>query len=505
MTPLSRTLLAAPGALPAGVTSGPLATYPERIVQFGEGNFLRAFADWMVDELNAQGLLKSQVLVVQPIRQGLADALNAQDGLYTVLVRGVEKGKVMENRRVVTAVRRAINPYDKWAELVGTFEGSDLRFVISNTTEAGIAYVAEAYDPARCPESFPAKIATLLYARYQAVKGNRDRGLVFLPCELIEKNGTNLRECVLQHAAAWKLPAEFAAWVRNANVFLNTLVDRIVAGYPKAEAAQIGASLKFEDKLLVASEHYHLWVLEGPAELAAELPFARAGLNVIWTDDLTPYRSRKVRVLNGGHTSSVLAAYAAGVDTVREMCDDPLLGKFLRRVMFDEIVPQVAQPEAERAAYAEAVLERFANPFVRHELLSISLNSVSKWKVRVLPSFLDAATRNNGKLPRLLAFSLAALVWFYRGEKQADGSYAGVRNGERYPIKDDAPVLAFFAAAWAKADKDGDLAGLAKSVLAQKDFWGRDLNEISGFAALLTADLQSLKERGARATLTALL
>lgn len=504
MISLSRSHLATRGALPAGVTYGPLTVFPERIVQFGEGNFLRAFADLMFDELNARGLLQSNVLVVQPIRAGLADALNAQDGLYTVLVRGTEKGRVVERRRIVTAVRRALNPYDRWADLVATFTGPDLRFVLSNTTEAGIAYVTEAHDPARCPESFPAKIAALLHARFQACGGAAAPGLVFLPCELIEKNGANLRECVLLHAAAWGLPPEFAAWVRHANVFVNTLVDRIVAGYPKAEAAQLEAELGFADRLLVASEVYQLWVLEGPAELAAELPFDRAGLNVIWTDDLTPYRSRKVRVLNGAHTSSVLAAHAAGVDTVRDMCDDPLLGGFLRRVLFDEIVPEVAQPEAERQAFAEAVLERFANPFVRHELLSISLNSVSKWKVRVLPSFLDGVTRRGGRPPRLLAFSLAALVWFYRVQRQADGSYAGERAGGLYPVRDDAAVLEFFATAWAQAERDGDFAGLARSVLARTEFWGRDLGEIAGLADLLASDLASLRRQGMRATLAQL-
>lgn len=495
----------ATGQLPAGVTRGSLERFPERIVQFGEGNFLRAFADWMIDELNSRDLLRSRVLVVQPIRQGLAAALNAQDGLYTVLARGTDQGRVVDSARIVTAVSRALDPYAQWAALVAAFTGNDLRFVISNTTEAGIAYVEEAFDPSRCPESFPAKIAALLHARFEAQRGSPERGLVFLPCELIGKNGASLRECVLKHAAAWKLPAEFSVWVNESNVFLNTLVDRIVAGYPKAEAAALANRFGYEDKLLVASEIYHLWVIEGPLEIAAELPFTRAGLNVVWTDDLTPYRNRKVRVLNGGHTSSALAAYAAGANTVRELCDDPLLGAFLRRVVFDEIVPQVAQPEAERIAYAGAVLERFANPFMHHELLSIALNSVSKWKVRVLPSLLDAVARNNGRLPRLLAFSLAALVWFYRGEKQADGSFVGRRHSEPYTIRDDAPVIEFFAAAWARANKGHDFTTLAQTVLARTDFWGRDLNDEAGFTATLAEDLANIHKAGMRSTLAGLL
>ena len=503
MTTLTRSLLQETRQLPAGVACGPLDTFPERIVQFGEGNFLRAFADWMIDELNGRGLLHSQVLVVQPIRTGQAAMLNAQNGLYTVLVRGTEHGRVVETPRVVTAVRRALDPYTQWADLVAAFTSGEMRFVLSNTTEAGIAYVPEAYDPSRCPESFPAKVATLLHARYEAVNGHPERGLVFLPCELIEKNGANLRECVLKHISTWKLSPRFYRWVETANLFLNTLVDRIVPGYPKTEAADITAKFAYEDRLLVASEHFHLWVIEGPAELESELPFGRAGLNVIWTDNLTPYRDRKVRVLNGAHTGSVLAAYAAGVNTVREMMEDPQLGAYVRRLVFDEILPHVAQPEAERAAYAEAVLERFRNPFVRHELLSISLNSVSKWKVRVLPSLLDWATA--GRLPPLLAFSLSALIWFYRGDRQPDGALQGLRLKDRYPIRDDAPILEFFEKVWAQADVDRDWNALAAAVLGRKELWGRDLNEIPGLTATVVADLGSITSRGMRNTVTDLL
>lgn len=500
MTTLTRSLLTKASALPAGVACGPLATFPERIVQFGEGNFLRAFADWMIDELNGRGLLQSQVLVVQPIRQGLAAQLNAQDGLYTVLVRGTENGQVVESPRVVTAVRRALDPYASWAELVATFEGNDLRFVLSNTTEAGIAYSAEAFDPARCPESFPAKIAALLYARFRAVRGHPERGLVFVPCELIERNGTQLRECVLRHAQAWGLPAEFTQWVGEANVFLNTLVDRIVPGYPKAEADALAAKLSYRDNLLVASEHFHLWVIEGPRELEAELPFARAGLNVVWTDDLTPYRSRKVRVLNGAHTGSVLAAFVAGATTVKEMMDDELTAAFVYRLVFDEIVPHLAQPAEERRAYAEAVLERFRNPFVRHELLSISLNSVSKWKVRVLPSLLDAAAANRS-VPPLLSFSLAALLWFYRGHREPDGRVLGRRGDEKYPIRDDEAVLDFFVREWALVEETGDRFEFTKNALAQTQFWGRDLNQVPGLTFSVAVSLERIASLGMRETL----
>lgn len=504
MSLLTRALLAQPTVLPAGVTAGPLATFPERIVQFGEGNFLRAFADWMIDDLNGRGLLQSQVLVVQPIRQGLAAQLNAQDGLYTVLVRGTENGKVVEAPRVVTAICRALDPYANWSDLVASFQSEELRFILSNTTEAGIAYVGEVFDAGRCPESFPAKIATLLHARFLAVGGRRERGLVFVPCELIDRNGTQLRECVLKHAAAWGLPAEFVQWVKDACVFLNTLVDRIVPGYPKAEVAALTAKLGYEDRLMVASEHFHLWVIEGPKHLEAELPFARAGLNVVWTDDLAPYRNRKVRVLNGAHTGSVLAAYAAGANTVQDMMNDSLLAALVQQLVFEEIVPYLDLPDAERRAYAEAVLERFRNPFVRHELLSISLNSVSKWKVRVLPSLLDAVAEKREVTP-LLAFSLAALLWFYRGHREPDGRVLGRRGAETYPIRDDEAVLDFFVREWALVGQTGDHFRFAQNALAQTQFWGRDLNALPGLTAAVDIALQRIAVLGMRETMKRLL
>lgn len=502
-TSLSRSYLRAQKQLAPCVVRGPAEDYPERVVQFGEGNFLRGFADWMIDEANAQQLFRGHVLVAQPIRQGMAGALNAQDGVYTLLMRGVENGKVVEARRIITATRRAVNPYEQWSELVRAFRGRDVRFVVSNTTEAGIAYVPEASAHGICPESFPAKIAALLYERYVAVHGDPKKGLVFLPCELIDRNGDNLRKIVLEHARNWALPGGFATWVRDANYFLNTLVDRIVPGYPSAEAEQLRTELGYEDKLIVAAEYFHLWVIEGPKHLADELPLAKAGLNVVWTDDLTPYRTRKVRVLNGAHTSSVLAAFLAGLDTVREMVEDPVFGGLLRRAVFDEILPTVALPDAEKRAYAESVLERFRNPFVRHELLSIALNSVSKWKVRVLPSLLDYQAAR-GAVPPTLAFSLAGLMAFYRGEALTANELRGRREKGSYSIRDDAAVLAYFAEAWRKANRTGDLPSFVCQTLRRPELWGQDLTLVPGLAAAVTHGLQAIVSRGARAAAEAL-
>jgi len=497
-TTLSRTYLGAQKKLAPSLTRGPAGHFPERVVQFGEGNFLRGFADWMIDEVNSRGLFDGHVLIAQPIRHGMAAELNAQDGVYTLLMRGVQNNRVIEERRIITASRRAVNPYDQWAELVAAFRGSDLRFVVSNTTEAGITYTAEPHVPGVCPESFPAKIAALLHERFLAVHGDPARGLVFLPCELIDRNGDNLRKTVLQHVQAWGLPLGFAAWVTQANYFLNTLVDRIVPGYPKAEAEKLGKEFGYDDKLIVAAEYFHLWVIEGPKHIADELPFTKAGLNVVWTDDMTPYRTRKVRVLNGAHTASVLAAFAAGIDTVRDMVADPVLGSFLRRAVFDEILPFVALPDAEKLEYAESVMERFCNPFVRHELLSISLNSVSKWKVRVLPSLLDYQ-KARGKVPPALALSLAALIWFYRGEPVSKNELRGKRGELPYPIRDDAHVLEFFAAVWKQAGAKGDWRALTVATLTRTDFWGQDLTLVPGLADAIAHALARMATGGVRA------
>jgi tagaturonate reductase len=344
---LNRTLLAQ-GKLNAD-TAAPSRKKPIGILQIGDGNFLRGFADWMIDIANDAGLINGEVTLVQPLPQGIAELMNAQDGLYTVLLRGVQNGKPVDSRRVVSCVKNALNPYAQWDAMLAIARNPALRFVISNTTEAGIAYAEEALVDQQCPANFPAKVAALLLARYQVLGESRAPGLVFLPCELIEANGAKLAACVLRYAEAWKLPAEFAAWVKASNVFCNTLVDRIVPGFPAGDAEALYAQLGYTDPLLVAAEPFHLWVIEAPDGIAEEFPLHKAGLDVVWTDDLSPYRTRKVRILNGAHTASSLAAFSAGLDTVRSMTEDPVVSKYLAQVMFDEIVPFVPCPRPSAA------------------------------------------------------------------------------------------------------------------------------------------------------------
>jgi tagaturonate reductase len=485
--------------------------FPEKVVQFGEGNFLRAFVDWMIDQANRQGLFGGSVVVVQPLAVGLIDILNEQDGLFTVLLRGARSGQPVDSAEVVSCVRRGLNPYTQWSEFLACAANPDLRFLVSNTTEAGITFVEEPFPTDVCPASFPAKVTALLYTRFQKFAGRPDKGLILIPCELIERNGGRLHEVCLQLAAHWQLGDEFIAWLDAANIFLNTLVDRIVPGYPRDEIEALTVRLGYEDRLLVTGELAHRWVIEGDPRLAAEWPLAQAGLNVIWTDDLRPYRTQKVRVLNGLHTIMAAIAFPAGHDTVHQAIADPLVGGLLRRAAFEEIIPTISGDETERRRYAEAILERFANPFFRHYLMSIALNSVSKFKVRVLPTLLDF-TASHKCVPRILSFSLAGLITLYRGTRIEDGQLQCRRGDQPYAIQDDPPVLAFFCRQWqefqaraAAAASTAEAAqALARQVLAESRFWGQDLNLVPGLTASVAADLTAIIECGPSAALATL-
>ncbi len=461
--------------------------YPVKVLQFGEGNFLRAFIDWMVQEMNDKADFGGAVQIIQPLERGTSDLINAQDGLYTLILRGVEDGKVVERTRVVESVAGCLNAYTEWDKVVAAFLGKEVRYLFSNTTEAGIEYKPEPYTPGKVQTTYPAKLTALVYERFKAGLP----GLVFLPCELIDKNGKLLREDMLRYAADWALDPAFAKWLREDCAFCCTLVDRIVAGYPRAEADELCRKLGYQDNLLDCGEPFHFFVIECDEATERLLPpFRAAGLHVAVVRDQTPYRTRKVRFLNGAHTSTVLAAYLAGFDFVDEVVADPLFGKYMRAVLFDEVFPTVPLPDDEKRAFASAVLERFGNPFAFHRLLSISLNSVSKWKVRVLPSLLDYRQKF-GKLPRLLSFSLAALVAFY---KNRGGTGLGRVNA--YPVSDSPDIVAFFEKVW--ADHASDPAALAEAVLARADYWGMDLNTVPGLADAVADGLRRITADGAR-------
>lgn len=447
--------------------------YPIKVVQFGEGNFLRAFVDYMIDIANEKGVFGGSVAIVKPISFGSLDAFREQDNLYTVLLRGKENGKVINDSRIITSVSRALDAGDDYDEYMALAHLETLRFVVSNTTEAGIVLdTKDSFDG--LPTTYPGKLTKFLYERYTAFDGAPDKGLIILPVELIENNGGKLRECVLSLAKVWNLPDAFVSWINDCNVFCSTLVDRIVTGYPKGYADKVCEELGYEDKLVDIGEPFALWVIESDKDISDELPLDKIGLPVIFTDNQKPYRERKVRVLNGAHTSGVLAGYLYGLDIVRDCMKDDVMGEFIRRVVTDEIVPQVALPIEEVKAFANSVFERFENPFIDHALLSISLNSVSKWKARVLPSLRDCI-KNNGQLPRLITFSFAALLAFYSSnDLREDGLYAKRPAGDEYVIHDDRAVLEFFRES---SGKDGFIEAVCKNT----DFWGEDLTQYDGF------------------------
>ena len=375
---------------------------PERVIQFGEGGFLRGFVDWMIHKVNAKSDFNGSVVVVQPIEMGMCDMLSAQDCLYTHVIRGVEGVE----KDLIDVISRCVKPYEDFDAYLKLAENPDFRFVVSNTTESGIVFSDEDKITDAPPKTFPAKVTLLMKRRYEFGLG----GFIFLPCELIDRNGDNLKACVLKYADLWQLGDGFKKWVEEDNVFTNTLVDRINTGYPKGEDLGLG----YEDNMVNTSEFFHLWVIETEHDLEKELPFSSADLNVIVTrDKLEMYRTRKVRILNGAHTSLVPYALLEGFDTVKSCIDDEGMREHVRKCVFDEIIPTLDLPKDELESYAASVIERFSNPYIKHYLSSIALNSVSKFKVRVLPSILEYIKRY-GKTPTTLVFSLAKLIEFYK-------------------------------------------------------------------------------------------
>jgi tagaturonate reductase len=475
---------------------------PERILQFGGGNFLRAFADWMVDVANRQGVINGRIVVVQSVSRDRGRTVEEQDGYYTVLTRGMRGGVVVDAPEVVTSVSRSLVATDpaQWAEVLRIAASPELRVVLSNTTEAGIVFVPEPLVADAAPTSYPGKLCAVLLERFRRL-GSQARGLIVLPCELIERNGQQLREAVLKTAAHWQLPAEFIAWLDAGTVFCDTLVDRIVPGGAGADADTIAARLGYDDRLLTVAEPYHVWVITAPESVRHELPFDRVGLNVVWSDDLPAWRTKKVRVLNGAHTAMAMLGHLAGATTVIEVMRDAELAALVSRLLVREVAPTLPADPG-NAAYVTAITERFANPFLKHELLAISLNSVAKWKVRLLPTLKDALAA--GRPAPLIVASLAGLILFYRGVLVDGKELAGQCAGRPYAIKDDSAVLATFAARWAAYDRTGDLAGLVDETLGDVGLWGADLRML-GIAAEVAARLHALLTMGARAVVTDLL
>ncbi|WP_426111416.1 tagaturonate reductase [Massilia sp. PWRC2] len=468
--------------------SAPFAL-PIKILQFGQGNFMRGFFDWQIDLLNERSGLNAGVVVVRPRGGSSVPLLDVQDGLFTVLVRGLdEAGAPVRHTRLVDCVQREIDARTMFADFIAQASNPDLRLIVSNTTEAGIAI----NDSDRLDDtpagSFPAKLTQLLWARYQAFDGALDKGVIVLPCELIDDNGPALQRAVQHFARRWQLGAAFSGWLDAACHFCSTLVDRIVTGYPAAEAAAVEAELGYRDQFLVAAEYYYLFVIAGPASLASELKLAGAGLNIELVDDIAPYKKRKVGILNGGHTTLVPVALLAGLESVGQAVADAQVGAWLSAAIDEEIIPALNMERAPLQAFAAEVLRRFHNPAIEHRLASIALNSWSKFAARVMPQLLQYAALNNGRLPRRLVLALAATMVLYRGSV--------------IELSDDAAHLAWFAAAWARVlTGEAGMRELAIGWLANCSVWGRDLNTVPGLTTALTEALGTIVREGMRAAL----
>ena len=458
-----------------------------RVMQFGEGGFLRAFVDEMLDNMNTQCGCDLGVAIVQPLDKGMCRLLNEQDCLYTVMLRGREESGDVKKVKVVGTVLKTVEPYADFQSYLDLAKLDTLRFIVSNTTEAGIVYTGKDSYGDRPQASYPGKLTRFLHERFLLGKP----GFILLPCELIDDNGYHLKDAVLKTAAQWNLGEAFISWLNNENVFCSTLVDRIVTGFPRKELPGLFGELGYEDQQLDTAEPFGLWVIEGPEQVKKELPLDQVN-PVIFTDNVKPYKLRKVRMLNGAHTTMVLGAYLSGLDTVGECMADRDVRPFLEHALYGEIMPNVPLPEQDVREFAEAVLLRFENPFNRHELLSIALNSVSKWTARVLPTLKDYQ-KAKGEIPACLAFGLSSLICFYTGiQANEAGEYFGLRAGNPYPVKDDAHVLAFFAAQ-AKPD--------AHAALSNTALWGEDLTLIPGLEAAVAAQLEAIEKDGIRAAM----
>lgn len=416
----------------------------ETVIQFGEGGFLRGFVDYFFQKLKDRGLFDGSVVIVQPIDKGMCEVLEQQGCEYNLFLRGIDNGQVVDEHTHIDIVSRCVNPYEDYDAYMKLAENPDFRFIVSNTTEAGIEYAADnqfADAPAR---SFPGKLTQLLYKRFKLGL----KGFIVLSCELIDHNGEELEKCCLKYADLWELGEDFKTWLREENDFCSTLVDRIVTGFPRDEHEALCQRIGQQDNMMDTAEIFHLWVIQGDHE--DELPLKTAGFNVVWTDNVDPYKKRKVRILNGAHTSMVLGAHLYGLQTVGECLKDQKVSALLKKCIFQEIIPTIGDTEDNRK-FGEAVLERFSNPFIKHMLLSIALNSVSKFKARVLPTILEYKEQF-GSYPQALTFSLAALIAFYRTDDANDGE----------------EIMSFMKSA------------AVPEILKRDDYWGQDLSPLLG-------------------------
>ena len=482
----------------SGYTGYILENAPEKVLQFGEGNFLRAFVDYWFDLANEKAGWNGKCVLVQPIAPALTGIINEQECLYTLYLRGSQNGQKVDDMRVISSVSRCLNPYEAegFEKMMEVAVSDDLEIIVSNTTEAGIVYDPACQLADKPANSFPGKLTQVLYKRWQAGK----KGIIMLACELIDNNGKELLKCVNQYIAQWELEEEFKNYVNCECTFCGSLVDRIVPGRIRdpQEVAQLEQKHGYADPLLDVGEVFGLWVIEGDPALNDVLPFRKAGLesNVFVAADMTPYKKRKVRILNGAHTGFVLGAYLAGFDIVRDcMADSTVLG-YMNKMLLEEVVPVLPLDQEDCKNFAAAVQDRFNNPFVNHELMSISLNSTSKWRARCMPSFLEYVD-TFGKLPKCMTMSFAAYMAFFSSEIQElneQGLVCRRPKGNTYVCNDDRWALEFYY-----AHKDDSVEDLVHAVMTNEQMWGQDLTAVAGFEAATVANLKKIRTEGALA------
>ena len=473
-------------------TTAHKAIRPEKVIQFGEGNFLRAFVDWIIYNMNDKTDFNGSVVVVQPIEKGMIDMLNAQDCLYHVNLQGLDNGEPVNSLTKIDVISRALNAYTQTDEFMQLAEQPEMRFVISNTTEAGIAFDPGCKLSDKPASSYPGKLTQLLYHRFCHFQGDMSKGLIVFPCELIFLNGHKLKECILQYIDLWELGDEFKHWFLNACGVYATLVDRIVPGFPRKEIDAIKTKLDYDDNMVVQGEFFHLWVIEAPASIADEFPADKAGLNVLFVPSEEPYHERKVTLLNGPHTVLSPVAYLSGINIVRDACLHPVIGKYINKVMCEELMETLNLPKEELQKFAADVLERFVNPFVDHQVTSIMLNSFPKYETRDLPGLKTYLARK-GELPKGLVLGLAAIITYYKGGVRADGAEI---------VPNDAPeIMALLKTLWAT----GDTRKVAEGVLAEESIWKSNLNTIPGLTDLVVQYLDSIQSVGMLETVKSIL
>lgn len=466
-----------------------LPKYPEKIIQFGEGNFLRSFVDWQLDIINKNTDLNAGVAVVRPIDYDTVPLLNTQDGLYTSIIRGInENGEVVKDYRIISSINREIPVYKEFDEYLKLAHNPEMRFIISNTTEAGIVYSDEDKYDDRPQNTFPAKLTRLLHERFKVFNGEVNKGFILMPCELIDYNGEELKKIVLKYAELWNLGEEFKNWLVNGNIWCSTLVDRIVTGYPRAEKDELLKELGYEDNFMTTGEYFYLFVIQGPKDiLTKELRLDKVNLNILIVGDLKPYKLRKVGILNGAHTAMVPVAYLYGIDTVREAMENKDIREFIEKAIDEEIIPALDMDKKELMEFKEAVIKRFQNPYVKHMLMDISLNSMSKYKSRILPQVLETYRRTN-KLPKRLLFSLAALIRFYKGVRE---------NGNVINLRDDKHHLEMYQELW----KTNNYRKIVEHVLGLEKHWDINLNTIEGMTDLVTHYVEKIDKYGVKKAL----